>query len=57
MNKRFKQVIYWITLIPPLIDVITGAINGVKKGLEDIKTGNTRHAYDQQRKWEDANRG
>lgn len=55
--KRVKQIFYWITLIPPLIDIITGAINGVKKGLEDIKTGNTRNALDQQRKWEDANRG
>lgn len=55
--KRFKQVLYWITLIPPLMDIITGAINGVKQGLEDIKTGKTRHAVDQQRKWEDANRG
>lgn len=55
--KRARQLLYWITLIPPIIDIVTGAITGVKKGLEDIKSGRTRHALDQQRKWEDANRG
>lgn len=35
--KKAKAVMYWLTIIPPLIDLIRGAVRGVQLGLEDIK--------------------
>jgi len=33
-----KKIIYWLTIIPALIDAIKGAISGIKQGLDDIET-------------------
>lgn len=54
--KKLKVIIYWLTAIGPIIDIITGAINGVKKGIEDIHTNAAKNER-QQADWEKANQG
>lgn len=54
--RKVRLVLYWLTAIGPIVDIITGAINGVRKGLEDIKT-NAAKNEEQQAKWDKANRG
>lgn len=54
--KKIKLVLYWVTLIPALADLVTGAINGVKKGVADIKSGKTIDHEKQLQKWLQANR-
>jgi len=55
--RKIKIVLYWVTLIPPIIDIITGAINGVKKGITDLKNGETNALQEQRKKWLQANKG
>lgn len=47
--RKIKLVLYWITIIPPVVDAIVGAISGLKKGLQDIRE---KHEKD---KWHSAN--
>lgn len=54
--RKLKIAIYWLTAIGPIIDIITGAITGIKKGIQDIKT-NAAKNEEQQALWERANRG
>jgi len=48
--KKLKNVIYWITLIKPIYDLIQGTIRGIKLGIEDIKKQKIKqkHALNQQ---------
>lgn len=55
--KRLRIVLYWISIIPPVVDLFRGAYEGLRKGLEDIKQGRTLRDDAQQQKWEEANRG
>jgi len=55
--KKLKQVLYIISIIPPIIDLLKGAYIGLKKGLHDITTGNTIAASKERARWEEANRG
>lgn len=54
MNKKIKNVLYWITVIPAIIDIIKGVVTGVKKGLKDIKEKKDK---EQNEAFEKANRG
>lgn len=54
--KKIRVVFYWLSIIPPLIDIVKGAILGISKGVEDAKTG-ARRVEAQQAEWEKANRG
>lgn len=55
--RKLKQVLYIISIIPPIIDLIKGAYLGLKKGIEDITHGNTLEAARQTAEWEKANKG
>lgn len=35
--KKIKLILYWVSVVPVIIDLVKGAINGVNKGLQDIK--------------------
>ena len=35
--RKVKAVLYWLSVVPVVIDLVKGAISGVKKGLEDIR--------------------
>jgi len=48
--RKIKLIIYWITLIPPIVDVVKGAISGLKLGLQDIRE---KHENE---KWHRANK-
>ncbi|QXP44163.1 MAG: hypothetical protein [Arizlama microvirus] len=52
--KKIRVVFYWISILPPLIDLIIGAINGVKKGIQDIKD---KKNSEQQELWQQVNAG
>lgn len=51
--KKAKAVMYWLTIIPPLIDLIRGAVRGVQLGLEDIKR---KAEVDMEERFDKANR-
>lgn len=51
--KKFRVFLYWVSVIPPLFDVLKGAVIGVKKGLEDIRQ---KADKDMQDKFDQANR-
>lgn len=55
--RKLKQVLYIISIIPPIVDLVRGAYLGLKKGIEDITHGNTREAERQAAEWEKANKG
>lgn len=40
--RKIKIVLYWVTVLPAVIDAIKGAVSGIKKGLEDIKDLNAK---------------
>jgi len=44
--KKIKLVLYWISVIPVIIDCVKGAIVGVKKGLADLKDERQQRAFD-----------
>lgn len=56
--RKVKIVLYWITVLPALLDAIKGAVIGIKKGLDDIKDlkANAK-AAEQNEAFEKANRG
>lgn len=35
--RKIKLILYWITLIPPIVDLVQGAFNGLKAGLKDLR--------------------
>lgn len=35
--RKVRVVLYWLSVIPVIIDLVKGAVTGVKKGLADIK--------------------
>jgi len=57
MNKNFKLVLYWISVIPPVVDFIRGLIRGAQLGLADIKKGETLEAIKQAEAFRRANKG
>jgi len=53
-----KKVVYWLTIIPALIDAIKGAISGVQKGLADIEAAKVAAKDAEQKEaFDKANRG
>lgn len=53
-----KKVVYWLTVIPALIDAIKGAISGIQKGLADIEAAKVAAKEQQNRQaFDEANRG
>jgi len=55
--KKLKQILYIISIIPPIVDLLKGAYKGLLLGLTDIANGNTLKAERQQAEWEKANKG
>lgn len=55
--RRLKQLMYILSIIGPIYDLLKGAYLGVKKGIEDITHGNTLEAERQAAEWEKANKG
>lgn len=54
--RKVKIVLYWITVLPAVLDALKGAYNGIKKGLEDIKDLNAKSkAAENQRAFDEAN--
>ncbi|WNK14113.1 MAG: hypothetical protein [Microvirus sp.] len=45
--KQLKLILYWITLIPPVVDMVKGAIAGLKLGLQDIRDKHEKGKWDQ----------
>lgn len=48
--RKLKAVLYWVTLIPPVFDIVRSVIigirDGVKKGLADIKEAEQKAAFE-----------
>jgi len=55
--KNLKLVLYWISVIPPVVDFIRGLIRGSQLGLADIKKGETLEAIKQAEAFKRANSG
>jgi len=55
--KNLKIVLYWISVIPPVVDFIRGLIRGSQLGLQDIKKGETLKAIEQAEAFRRANSG
>ena len=36
MFRLMKTILYWLTIVPPFLDALSGAVSGIKKGIEDI---------------------
>lgn len=51
--KILKAILYWLSVIPPVIDALKGAVSGVKKGLEDVRN---KHDLEEREKFDAANR-
>ena len=49
--KKIKVVLYWLAVVPVIVDLVKGAISGVKKGLVDLKLA------EQEAQWHKANHG
>lgn len=54
--KNLKVVLYWLSVIPPVIDAIKGLVTGIKKGLEDVRTAAAAEEA-MREKFDKANRG
>lgn len=55
---RKNSLLYWLTVIPAIIDALRGAYIGVKKGLEDIKAEKVeKKEAEQKAAFDRANRG
>lgn len=53
--RKLKNILYWVTVIPPILDAVRGLIIGIQKGLSDIKNA-TRLKEEQERKFNESNR-
>lgn len=51
--KKIKQIIYIFSVVLPLIDMVVGTVQGLKKGLK--QAGNERTELKQKKNWFDAN--
>lgn len=47
-----KKILYWMSVVIPIIDLIRGAVDGVKKGLKDIEE---RSRYEEEERFRRAN--
>jgi len=44
--KKIKLYLYWISVIPPILDLIRGAVRGVKMGLADLERERENARFD-----------
>lgn len=51
--KLIKAILYWCSVIPPIIDALKGAVEGVKQGLQDVRN---KHDQDERERFDKANR-
>ena len=47
--KKIKQILYVISVVLPIIDAITGTINGLRKGIK--QAGNDRFNKEQEERY------
>lgn len=44
--RKIKVFFYWCSVVPVLVDLVKGAVSGVRKGLADLQDARMQERFD-----------